>query len=98
MGSLVVNTRFEKGRGNEYARPGKDPRRWMGLRKCLLARRSAPRSRGGCTRGDECGVPRGPPAGGGFQECAGMFLQGLGPVLCYGLVGKEDVREAVVGG
>ena len=91
------DTRFEKGRDNEYARPGKDPRRWSEVRKCLAERKRAPQSRGGCTRGDECGVPRGPPAGGVSSRMRG-FLQGRGPVSCSGLGGKEDVREVVVRG
>ena len=80
---------------NEYARPGKDPRRRREVRKGLAARRRAPQSRGGFTRGDECGVPRGPPAGGVSSRMRG-FLQERGPVSCSGLGGKEDVREAVV--
>ena len=72
LGSRAVNTRFEKGRGNEYARPGKYQRKWRWLIKGLVARRRARQSRGGCTRGDECGVPRGTPAGGAFSGVRGF--------------------------
>ena len=82
----------EVGRGNEFARPGKDTCKWRGnLRNDLVARRKAPRSRGGYTLGDECGVPRGLPASG--ASGIRWILQGPGVLVCYARAGKHGVRK-----
>ena len=83
------DTRFEKGRGNEYARPVKDPLKWSGLKISGYAEERISIS-GGCKLGDECVVLRGPPAGGaslGIRERLQVRE------LFYVLAGKQDVRE-----
>ena len=89
-GVVGVNTRFAKGRGNEYARPGKDPRKWGWKRSCCA--KDGTSISGGCPRGDECGNPRGIPASEVSSGIRGV-MRGPGRVLCYTCAGKHGVRK-----